>query len=153
MDLEKIKTFILPFPERATGRPDRLPDTGISRAMLPEKATLSTLSPGEKGCLCPPSVSPFERKGRESGIPRTRPPLTETCPSHCLRRKGFAGRKGEEFSLREISREKLDWERHFSAALDKGDHMAAHGKRFAPSVRVWDSKLKIFAKSSVLLIP
>src|SRR5678815_3312202 len=44
-------------------------------------------------------------------------------------------REGKEVSLREIFREKPDWEGHFSAALDKGDHMAAHGKKFAPSVQ------------------
>src|SRR5678816_2194120 len=44
-------------------------------------------------------------------------------------------REGEEFSLREISREKLDSGRHFSAALDKGDHMAAQGKRYPSSVQ------------------
>src|SRR5678816_4219046 len=45
-------------------------------------------------------------------------------------------REGEEFSLREIFREEPDWGRHFSSALDKGDHMAAHGKKFAPSVQI-----------------
>src|SRR5678816_3660887 len=83
-------------------------DFGKSRALLPEKAPLLTLSPG--------------------------------------------GREGEEFSLREIFRDKLDWGRHFSAALDKGDHRGAHGKKFAPSVRVWYWKLKNFAKSSVCLL-
>src|SRR5678815_3312643 len=62
-------------------------------------------------------------------------------------------REGEEFSLREIFREELDWGRHFSAALDKGDHRAAHGKIFAPSIRFSDSKLKFRSESKVLLNP
>src|SRR5678816_3642191 len=62
-------------------------------------------------------------------------------------------REGEEVSLREIFRENLDCGRHFSAALDKGDHMAAQGKKYHPLVLVSDSKLKFRSESKVLLIP
>src|SRR5678816_716304 len=117
--------------------------------MLPEKAPLSTLSPGgkERSFRC---ARFSENSWIGEGISRPRltraiiwPPTVRSLPprsklrlwkiSRVVARQRSSldfesQREGEEFSLREIFREEPDWGRHFSAALDKGDHMAAQGK-------------------------
>src|SRR5678816_4478185 len=147
-------------------------DFGKSRALLPEKAPLWTLSPGggpgkERSFRC--ARFPVKSWIWE-GISRPRstraiiwPPTVRNIPpqskirlwkisrvvareSSSLDSKSRRGAwEGEEFSLREISREKLDLGRYFSAALDKGDHRAAQSQKFSLRVECWT--LKNFGRS------